>query len=154
MRSAAWLRKNGVFGKAALLLVVALELLASGCGGHSDSGGMLTPTPIVPTSNPSCPSVTLEFAVGPTTGVAPFPELAQEPPPNPGTTSAGSVCFSAPADSASVTSPVHVVAPAKLVNPVKYLRLFVDGHAEFFTFFNTVDAQMMLSTGPHKLEVL
>ncbi len=38
--------------------------------------------------------------------------------------------------------------------PIKYMRLFVDGQAEFFTFFNTVDAQMLLSAGSHTLEAL
>jgi hypothetical protein len=118
-----------------------------------------TPTPIPPPPPPpapqaQCPPVTLEFAKGPTTGVAPFPPPAQQPPPNPGTTAAGSVCFSSPADGATVTSPVHVVTPASLKNPIQFMRVFVDGQAEHFSFYNTIDAQMLMSAGPHTLEVL
>ncbi len=59
-----------------------------------------------------------------------------------------------PSDGATVTSPVHLVAPATLANPIRYMRVFVDGQAEDFTFYNTVDAQMFLSPGAHTLEVL
>jgi hypothetical protein len=40
------------------------------------------------------------------------------------------------------------------VNPIQFMRVFVDGQAEFFTFFNTVDAQMMLTPGAHNLIIL
>lgn len=49
---------------------------------------------------------------------------------------------------------MHLVAPASLNNPIKYMRVFVDGQAEFFTFFNTVDTQMLLSPGAHNLIVI
>jgi hypothetical protein len=94
------------------------------------------------------------MATGPSTGVAPFPDSAPSNPSNPGSGAAGSVCVSSPANGATVTSPVHLVAPASLVNPIKYMRVFVDGQAEFFTFFNTVDAQMLLSPGAHTLIVI
>jgi hypothetical protein len=49
---------------------------------------------------------------------------------------------------------MHLVAPATLPNGIKYMRVFVDGQAEFFTFFNTVDAQMLLSSGAHNLVII
>jgi hypothetical protein len=139
---------------ASLILVVGVAglMMLSACGGGQM--GASSPGPTTPAPQSACAVVLLQFAVGPSVGVAPFPELAQEPPPDPGSTSAGSVCFSSPGDAAVVSSPVHVVAPASLTSPIKYMRLFVDGQAEFFTFFNTVDAQMMMSSGPHSLEAL
>ncbi|MFL6439112.1 MAG: hypothetical protein ACJ71Q_16155 [Terriglobales bacterium] len=53
-----------------------------------------------------------------------------------------------------MVSPLHLVAPASLNNGIKYMRVFVDGQAEFFTFFNTVDTQMLLSQGAHNLIVI
>ena len=64
------------------------------------------------------------------------------------------MCVSTPANGATVTSPIHLVAPASLVNSIKYMRVFVDGQAEFFTFFNTVDTQLMLTPGPHTLVII
>jgi hypothetical protein len=52
-----------------------------------------------------------------------------------------------------VTSPMHLVEAASLNNPIRYMRVFVGGQAEFFTFFNTVDTQMLLSPGAHNLIV-
>jgi|NGEPerStandDraft_6_1074524.scaffolds.fasta_scaffold16561_3 hypothetical protein len=102
----------------------------------------------------TCPSVTLAESVGPYTGVAPLPPAAPSPPPNPGTTSAGSVCVSSPANGATVSSPVHVKAAAKLVHPIYFIRVFADGKSQYFDWFNTVDAFLWLAPGPHKLEVL
>src|SRR5436190_9792175 len=73
---------------------VAGLMMLSACGGGQM--GASSPGPTTPAPQSACAVVPLQFAVGPSVGVAPFPELAQEPPPDPGSTSAGSVCFSSP----------------------------------------------------------
>jgi hypothetical protein len=93
-------------------------------------------------------------AQGPLSGVAPFPAPAPSPPPNPGATSNGSICVSTPANNATVTSPFTVVAAASLKYPIDHMRVFVDGAAEYFTFYNTVGALMWMDPGVHNLEAL
>jgi hypothetical protein len=93
-------------------------------------------------------------AQGPATGVAPFPNPAVVPPPNPGSTSAGSVCVSSPADGATVNSPVHITAGASLTGSIDHMRVYVDGLPNFFTFFNTIDALLWMDPGQHTAEVL
>jgi hypothetical protein len=66
----------------------------------------------------------------------------------------GSVCVSTPANNATVTSPVHVVAAASLVNPIGYMRVYIDGTADYFTFYNTVNALLWMAPGTHSLEVI
>src|SRR5579872_3591556 len=158
---------------AAILLAIPLAM--TGCGGGSVSANSMTPMPTpsptpmataTPTASPipsasptptvaanNCPAIAVQLAAGPQTGTAPFPAPAPEPPA-PGTTANGSVCVSMPSDGATVTSPVHVYAQASLVNPIDHMRVYVDNSAEFFTFYNTVDAQMWLANGTHTLEVL
>jgi hypothetical protein len=75
------------------------------------------------------------------------------PAPNPGTTSAGSVCVSTPADGATVTSPTHVYAQTTLQN-IDHMRIYIDGEAQYFTFFNTADALLWMTPGTHQLIVL
>lgn len=93
------------------------------------------------------------MSVGPQTGVAPFPDPAPMPAPNPGTTSAGSVCVSTPADGATVSSPTHVYAQTTLQN-IDHMRIYIDGEAQYFTFFNTADALLWMAPGTHQLIVL
>ena len=129
-------------------LLTALPLVD--CG----SGSSPTTQPPQPPQQDSCPVVTLAESTGPLTGVAPVPSPAPLPPPSPGTTSAGSVCVSTPANNAVVTSPAHVAAAASLVNPIDHMRVYVDGTAEYFTFFNTVDALLWMDPGSHSVEVI
>lgn len=134
---------------------VLVALVVTGCGGTSSMTAAPTPTPTPnPPPSSNCPAVTLAESVGPTTGVAPLPPIAPTPPPTPGTTSAGSVCVSAPADGATVSSPVHVQAAASLTNPIYDIRVFVDGQAQYFDWYNTVDAFLWLAPGSHSIEVL
>lgn len=115
-----------------------------------------TPTPTPPTGggSNSCPSVTLAEDVGPSTGVAPLPPSAMDPPPHPGSTSNGSICVTSPADGASVSSPVHVQAAASLINPIYFMRTYVDGEAQYFDWYNTMDAYLWLAPGSHTIELL
>jgi len=101
-----------------------------------------------------CPTVTLQFAKGPDTGVAPFPDPAPVPPPSPGTTANGSVCVSQPTDGSDVTSPFHLLAVASLVNPIDHMRVFIDGVATQFTFYNELDAEIFAAAGRHSVEIL
>ncbi|HET9695525.1 MAG TPA: hypothetical protein VFP40_01580 [Terriglobales bacterium] len=146
-----------------LLIVLALLTACGGSPKSSTSGPSSTPTP--PTtggSNPgptggggasSCPSVQVAIAQGPTSGTAPFPAAAPVPPPDPGSTSAGSVCVANPTNGATVTSPAHVVASTTLKN-IDHMRVYVDGVATQFTFYNSIDSQIWMSQGTHHLEIL
>jgi hypothetical protein len=143
-----------------LIIVMLIAIVASiSCGGNSTTASS-NPAPSNP-SNPqptpqpnSCPAVTLAESTGPASGVAPFPAAAPLPPPSPGTTSAGSVCVSTPANNATVTSPTQIVAAASLTNPIDHMRAYVDGSAEYFTWFNTVNAQLWMANGAHSVEVI
>ena len=140
------------------LCLLGLALALAGCGGNpttASTGGVTTPTPgSSPTPTPStCPNVAVEEAVGPSSGTAPFPAPAPEPPPDPGSTSAGSVCVSTPANGATVSSPTHVYAQTTLPN-IDHMRIYIDGQAQYFTFYNTADALLWMSPGSHQLEVL
>jgi hypothetical protein len=153
--------RHSFVGFASLLLAL---LMWSGCGGGTmnntsssstpSSGSGSSPSTPPPAQQESCPPVTLAEAQGPTTGVAPFPAPGPVPPPNPGSTASGSVCVSEPANNATVTSPFPIVAAATLVNPIDHMRVYVDGMANYFTFYNTVNAQMWMDPGAHNLEVL
>ena len=102
----------------------------------------------------ACPTVTLAESAGPASGTALFPAAGVEPPPSPGTTSAGSVCVSSPADGSTVSSPAHIQAAASLTNAINYMRVYVDGKAEYFSWYNTIDSFLWLSPGSHSIEVL
>jgi hypothetical protein len=140
-----------------LLPLVAFTLLFHGSGRAQDATSFestLSDTSGLAMPGITCPAVTLKRSAGPLTGVAPLPPAAQTPPPNPGTTAAGSVCVSLPANGATVSSPVHVKAAAKLVNPIYFIRVYVDGAAKYFDWYNTVDGLLWLAPGLHKIEVL
>jgi hypothetical protein len=98
----------------------------------------------------SCPSVTLAEA-----GPQPFPAAPPLPPSNPGSGAAGSVCVSSPANGASVTSPMTMSAAASLTAaPIEYMRVYIDGSADYFTFYNKFTALFWMPTGEHNLEVI
>jgi hypothetical protein len=146
---------------AAVVLGTALEV---GCGGDKGSTGSASTAPAAPTPTPApmptpqaqqnCPAVTLAENTGPSTGAAAFPAAAPLPPPAPGTTSAGSVCVSTPMNNATVTSPVNMAAVASLVNAIGHMRVYVDGTAVYFTFYNTLNALLWMETGTHAVEVI
>ncbi len=49
---------------------------------------------------------------------------------------------------------MHLVAAASLVNPIDHMRVFIDGAATQFTFYNELDAQIFVAAGYHTVEVL
>jgi hypothetical protein len=53
-----------------------------------------------------------------------------------------------------VTSPVTVVASATPTNPIFFMRVYVDQLAVYFTFTNSINAQIFIAPGAHKLEVM
>lgn len=85
----------------------------------------------------------------------PFPPAPALPPPTPGSSSFGSVCISSPADGASLTSPVSLTAGANLTpGPIEYQRVYIDGSADYFTFYNQFTGLFWMPSGKHNLEVL
>jgi hypothetical protein len=52
-----------------------------------------------------------------------------------------------------VSSPTHVYAQTTLAN-IDHMRIYIDGQAQYFTFYNTADALLWMAPGSHQLEVL
>jgi hypothetical protein len=106
-----------------------------------------TPTP-TPPSNPSTPPVPITWSPQ----SSPLPAPPATPPP------AGSDDFpltiSSPTDGGTLTSPVTVVASATPTNPIFFMRVYVDQLAVYFTFTNSINAQIFIAPGAHKLEVM
>jgi len=61
---------------------------------------------------------------------------------------------SSPTDQSTVTSPMHVVASASPKNPLFFMRVYVDQLAVYFTFTNSIDTQIFVASGQHKIEVM
>ena len=61
--------------------------------------------------------------------------------------------MSTPSDGANVSSPTHVYAQTTLPN-IAYTRVYIDGTAQQFTFYNTVDSLLWMSPGSHQIEIL
>ena len=49
---------------------------------------------------------------------------------------------------------MHVVATATPKNPLFFMRVYVDQLAVYFTFTNSIDAQILVAPGQHKIEVM
>ncbi len=115
------------------------------CGGSTN-----TPVEVTAVNGTTCPSVPLVEA-----GPQPFPTAPPSPAPDPGSTAAGSVCVSNPTSGASVTSPMTMTAVANLLQaPIKYMRVYLDGNADYFTFYNQFTAQFWMPNGNHTIEVI
>jgi hypothetical protein len=61
---------------------------------------------------------------------------------------------SSPTDGATVTSPATVVASATPQNPIFFMRVYVDQLAVYFTFTSSINTQLFIAPGQHKLEVI
>lgn len=61
--------------------------------------------------------------------------------------------MSSPNDGATVNSPAHIVAVTTLQN-IDHMRVYVDGVATQFTFFNTLDSLIWMTSGNHELVIL
>ena len=52
-----------------------------------------------------------------------------------------------------MTSPTHVVASTTLQD-IDHMRVYIDGQAQQFTFYNSLDALLWMAPGSHQIEVL
>jgi hypothetical protein len=114
-----------------------------GCGATK-----MTPNPTQP-NYPFAPPVPITWSPGNSPLPAP---PAQEPPPK--ASNDFSLLVSDPIDGATVTSPLTVSATAKPKNPIFFMRVYVDQLAVYFTFNNSISAQIFLTPGRHTLEVM
>lgn len=126
-------------------LSLCLSILLDGCGTSTKS----TPAAPAQPDLPFAPAVPISWSPG--TSALPAP-AAQVPPP------AGSNDFpmtvTSPTDGATVTSPVNVVASANPTHPIFFMRVYVDQLAVYFTFTNSINAQVFIAPGKHTLEVM
>jgi len=134
-----------IFSLPALICLGILISAASSCGTTRKD---ISPAPSQP-GYPSTPPVAITWS--PSSSPLPAPP-AQVPPP------LGSNDFplsvSSPMDGATVTSPVTVVTSATPQNPVFFMRVYVDQLAVYFTFTNSINTQLFIAPGQHKLEVM
>jgi hypothetical protein len=135
-----------IFRLQALLCLGILISAACSCGtGKTNS----SPAPPSQPGYPSTPPVPITWS--PSSSPLPAPP-AQVPPP-PGSNDFP-LSVSSPTDGATVTSPVTVVASATPKNPVFFMRVYVDQLAVYFTFTNSINTQLFIAPGQHKLEVM
>src|SRR5207248_10303014 len=67
-----------------------------------------------------------------------------------------SVTICTPANNATVTSPVHIVAKTTDSKPVNYIQIYVDGMKKYETPGGSLDTSLdktLLPTGTHRLTV-
>ncbi len=156
------LRQHMFTGFVFLLAVLTCSFMVVGCGGSNSSALMGTGTgpgtgtgtggtgPGTGGTPPSCPVITLAEAAP-----QPFPPAPPMPAPTPGSNSSGSVCVSTPANGASVTSPMTMTAAANLTQaPIRYMQVYIDGNADYFTFYNQFTGLFWMPTGGHTIEVI
>jgi hypothetical protein len=125
-----------------LTLLLANAGLLTSCGTSS-----MKPAPTQP-NLPSVPPVPITWS--PST--SPLPAPAAQVPPPPGSNDFP-LTVSNPADGATVTSPLNVVANASPKNPIFFMRVYVDQLPVYFTFTNSIDTQIFIAPGQHTLEV-
>lgn len=141
----AYLRSDSLI--SFVVLLAAAGALTS-CG----SGKQVTPTqPTQPTqpTYPSTPPVPITWS--PSSSHLPAPP-AQEPPP--GGSDDFPLTVSTPTNSATVTSPINVVASAKPKNPIFFMRVYVDQLAVYFTFNSSLNTQIFTAPGQHIITVM
>jgi hypothetical protein len=143
---------NQVFQGLLFVLFSAVIGMQTGCGsGTTKTQPVVTPPPTQP-SYPSTPPVPITWS--PQTSALPAP-AAQVPPPWPNGSNDFPLTISRPTDGSTVTSPATVVASASPKNPIFFMRVYVDDQlAVYFTFTNSINAQIFMSPGPHTLRVM
>jgi hypothetical protein len=123
--------------------VVAMTALLTGCG-----GGSSTPAPAQP-NFPFAPAVPISWT--PQSSPLPAPP-AQVPPP--AASNDFPLTVENPTDGSTLTSPVTVKASASPKNPIFFMRVYVDQLAVYYTFTNSIDAEIFIAPGTHTLEVM
>lgn len=122
------------------------------CAVTSCGTGNTNTPPAAPPSqpgNPSTPPVAITWS--PSSSPLPAPP-AQDPPP-PGSNDFP-LTISSPTDGGTVTSPATVTASASPKNPIFFMRVYVDQLALYFTFTNSINTQIFIAPGQHKLEIM
>ena len=135
-----------------VFFVAALTLALFGCATNSKTA-MAPKQPSYPTTPP------VPITWSPSTSQLPAPPACDPPtstcqPPDPNGSNDFPLTVADPIDSASVTSPIHIVASATPKNPIFFMRVYVDNEAEYFTFTNSIDTQIFAAPGQHTLEVM
>jgi len=139
---------------SSILIVLAFALLLTGCG---NSGNMNQPATPTQPSYPATPPVSITWS--PSTSILPAPPACDPPqstcdPPYPDGSNNFPLSVASPLDQSTVTSPMHVVATANPKNPLFFMRVYVDQLAVYFTFTNSIDTQIFVASGQHKIEVM
>src|SRR5215472_381451 len=141
------------------LVPLAFALTLAGCGSSRSMNPMPSPSPSQPSqpNYPSTPPVAITWS--PTTSLLPAPPACDPPqstcdPPYPSGSDNFPLTVSSPTDQSTVTSPMHVVASASPKNPLFFMRVYVDQLAVYFTFTNSIDTQIFVASGQHKIEVM
>jgi hypothetical protein len=78
---------------------------------------------------------------------APITITVSAPPPPPGVT------VSLPRNGATLASPIHVVASATSVNPITFMRIYLDNVSVYGAATNKIDTLVNTSTGGHNVIV-
>jgi len=139
-----------------IVIISFLGLLLAGCG--TSTSDKSNPTPAPPQPNyPATPPVPITWS--PSTTSLPAPPACDPPqstcdPPYPDGSNNFPLSVASPLDQSSVTSPLHVVATATPKNPLFFMRVYVDQLAVYFTFTNSIDTQIFVGPGQHKIEVM
>jgi len=143
--------------KTLVPLVFALAL--AGCGSSRSMNPAPSPSPSQPSqpNYPTTPPVPITWS--PSTSQLPAPPACDPPqstcdPPYPTGSNNFPLTVSSPTDQSNVTSPMHVVATASPKNPLFFMRVYVDQLAVYFTFTNSIDTQIFVAPGQHKVEVM
>ena len=145
-----------------VLLLSALTLILAACGTSGKTEpAPAPPAPAPPAPNPpnypSTPPVPITWS--PSSSKLPAPPACDPPPstcdpPYPNGSNNFPLSVTSPLDQGSVTSPMHVVATATPKNPLFFMRVYVDQLAVYFTFTNSIDTQIFVAPGQHKVEVM
>lgn len=149
-RSAVSVYKFSI-GTTRTLACVTLLLAAAGslinCGSNSKTNSM-TDAPTQP-NYPSAPPVPITWS--PQSSSLPAPP-AQVPPP--AASNDFPLLVASPLDQSTVGSPVTVTASSNPKNPIFFMRVYVDQLAVYFTFGNSINAQIFVAPGQHIIEVM
>lgn len=144
----AYLRSHSLISS---LLLFGMAAVFTSCG-SSPKQQVNDPNPPSPPPQPTYPATPpVPITWSPSTSDLPAPP-AQEPPP--GGSDNFPLTISSPTDSATVTSPINVVASAKPKNPIFFMRVYVDQLAVYFTFNNSINTQIFTAPGQHTITVM
>lgn len=135
------------------VLLTAAAFLAISCG--TGTTKKTPPAPPAP-AQPNFPSIPPEpITWSPQTSPLPAPP-AEDETSAPWKNGANDfpLSVSSPVASATVTSPVNVIANATPKNPIFFMRVYVDQLAVYFTFTNSINAQIFMAPGQHTVTVM